>query len=226
MGGRGGGVWWGMPNPPPVCACMLLLYQIETLKATNGPPRSPESTQLAPIHANQTKECPLATPHAKMGYSSEFRVLSLICLRNHQKVCEKSPLCGQFVIPCPGGSRRTPLIQKVHPVFAIWLANWPFLDLVCFRHPPETSKILGFAINNDHLSKSLSPPELAPSPSSKVGRLRFRGVRLQTPSSVRFLALTEFWGENSVSSSRPTICVLKQTHRVSRRTHRVCRRTR
>ena len=37
-----------------------------------------------------------------------------------------------------------------------------------------------------------------------------------------FFALTEFRGENSVSSSRPNICVTKRTHRVFRRTHRVC----
>ena len=61
--------------------------------------------------------------------------------------------------------------------------------------------------------------------SSETGRIRFRRVRFQTPSSVSFLALTEFWGESSVSSSQPTICVLRRTHRVFRRTHRVCRKT-
>ena len=30
---------------------------------------------------------------------------------------------------------------------------------------------------------------------------------MQTPSSVSFLALTQFWGESSVSSSQPIICV-------------------
>ena len=39
------------------------------------------------------------------------------------------------------------------------------------------------------------------------------------------LALTEFWGESSMSSWQPLICVPKRTHRVFRRTHRVCRRT-
>ena len=33
-----------------------------------------------------------------------------------------------------------------------------------------------------------------------------------------FLALTELWAENSVSSSQPVICVQKRTHRVCRRT--------
>ena len=40
-----------------------------------------------------------------------------------------------------------------------------------------------------------------------------------------FFALTEFWGENSVSSSQPIICVTKRTHRVLHRTHRVCPKT-
>ena len=34
-------------------------------------------------------------------------------------------------------------------------------------------------------------------------------------------ALTEIRGESSVSSSQPTICATKRTHRVCRRTHRV-----
>ena len=60
---------------------------------------------------------------------------------------------------------------------------------------------------------------------SETGRIRFRGARFQTPNSVSFLGLTEFWGANSVSSFQPIICVPKRTHRVSRRTHRVCHRT-
>ena len=62
-------------------------------------------------------------------------------------------------------------------------------------------------------------------PFSETGRIRFRRVRFQTPNSVSFLGLTEFRGANSVSSSRPIICVPKRTHRVFRGTHRVCRRT-
>ena len=50
--------------------------------------------------------------------------------------------------------------------------------------------------------------------SSETGRTRFRRARFQTPTSARFLALTEFWGESSVSSSQPIICVPKRTHRV------------
>ena len=49
---------------------------------------------------------------------------------------------------------------------------------------------------------------------SETGRIRFRRVRFQTPNSVSFFALTEFRGENSVSSSQPIICVPKRTHRV------------
>ena len=40
-----------------------------------------------------------------------------------------------------------------------------------------------------------------------------------------FLALTEFRGESSVSSSQSFFCVQQQTHRVFRRTHRVCPKT-
>ena len=37
--------------------------------------------------------------------------------------------------------------------------------------------------------------------TSETGRIRFRGVRFQTPNSVSFLGLTEFRGASSVSSS-------------------------
>ena len=50
--------------------------------------------------------------------------------------------------------------------------------------------------------------------NSETGRIRFRGVRFQTPNSVSFLGFTEFRGANSVSSSRPIICVPKRIHRV------------
>ena len=36
--------------------------------------------------------------------------------------------------------------------------------------------------------------------SRKRAEIGFRGVRFQTPNSVSFLVLTEFWGANSVSS--------------------------
>ena len=42
--------------------------------------------------------------------------------------------------------------------------------------------------------------------------VRFRRSWFQTPSSVNYLVLTEFWRENSVSSSQPIICVPKRTH--------------
>ena len=57
---------------------------------------------------------------------------------------------------------------------------------------------------------------------SETGRKPFRRARSQTPNSLSFFALSEFRGENSVSSSRPSICVTKHTHRVFRRTHWVC----
>ena len=60
---------------------------------------------------------------------------------------------------------------------------------------------------------------------TETGRIRFRGVRFQTPSSVSFSGLTEFRGANSVSSFQPIICVPKRTHRVFRRTHRICPKT-
>ena len=61
--------------------------------------------------------------------------------------------------------------------------------------------------------------------NGEIGRIRFRGVRFQTPNSVSFFGLAEFRGANSVSSSQPIICVQTWTHRVSRRTHRVCPKT-
>ena len=39
-----------------------------------------------------------------------------------------------------------------------------------------------------------------------------RTVGFQTRSSVRFFAFAEFRGENSVSSSQPSICVPRRTH--------------
>ena len=60
---------------------------------------------------------------------------------------------------------------------------------------------------------------------SETGRIRFRGVRFQTPNSVSFFGLAEFRGANSVSSLQPSICVQMRTHRVSGRTYQVCRRT-
>ena len=72
-----------------------------------------------------------------------------------------------------------------------------------------------------------NPLENSPSmrKASETGRIRFRGVRFQTPNSVSFLGLTEFRGAGSVSSSQPIICVPMRAHQVFRRTHRVCRKT-
>ena len=44
-----------------------------------------------------------------------------------------------------------------------------------------------------------------------MGQIRFRRARLQTPNSVRFLALTELRGQNLGSSSQPIICVQKKS---------------
>ena len=47
-----------------------------------------------------------------------------------------------------------------------------------------------------------------------VRMVQFRRAWFQTPSSVRFLALTELRGENLVSPSHPIICVAKWTQQV------------
>ena len=61
--------------------------------------------------------------------------------------------------------------------------------------------------------------------NSETGRTRFRRVRFQTPSSVSFLALTEFQRENSVSSPQPIICVcVKANSLIFPGTHRVFQR--
>ena len=46
--------------------------------------------------------------------------------------------------------------------------------------------------------------------TSETGQIRFRRAQFQTPSSVSFLALTEFRGESSVSSPQPIICVPRE----------------
>ena len=62
--------------------------------------------------------------------------------------------------------------------------------------------------------------------NSETGRIWFRRVRFQAPSSVSFFALSEFQGESSVSSPWPTTCAQKRTHRVFFcRTHPVCPKT-
>ena len=45
----------------------------------------------------------------------------------------------------------------------------------------------------------------------EMGQIRW----FQTPNSVSFLALSEFWRESSVSSFGPMICVPERTHRVA-----------
>ena len=45
--------------------------------------------------------------------------------------------------------------------------------------------------------------------NSETGRMRFWRARFRTPNLVSFFALTEFLGENSVSSSQPSIRVQK-----------------
>ena len=119
---------------------------------------------------------------------------------------------------------------------AVLVKNAP----ACYQRP-EMAGLRIFHKKNNHQLEILEPWENAPEiPEntqhghfcyfrgillSETGRIRFRRVRFQTPNSVSFLGLTEFRGANSVSSSRPIICVPKRTHRVFRRTHRVCRKT-
>ena len=56
---------------------------------------------------------------------------------------------------------------------------------------------------------------------SETSRIRFRGARFQTPSSVSFLGLIEFRGANSVSSL--SICLWKcELTEFLAETHRVC----
>ena len=58
----------------------------------------------------------------------------------------------------------------------------------------------------------------------ETGRIRFRTVRFQTPSSASFWALTELWRELNEFLSAYN-CVPKWTHQVFLGTHQVCRRT-
>ena len=50
--------------------------------------------------------------------------------------------------------------------------------------------------------------------ASKLGNRPNTVSESTVSNSVSFFALTEFWGESSVSSSQPTMCVPKRTHRV------------
>ena len=62
----------------------------------------------------------------------------------------------------------------------------------------------------------LAGAEFCPSEkSSKTGRQRFWRIQFRASNSVSLLALTEFQGESSVSSSQPTIHVPNRSHRVS-----------
>ena len=61
---------------------------------------------------------------------------------------------------------------------------------------------------------------------SETGRVRFRRARFRTPNSVSFFGPHQVpGGGNSVSSSQPSICVPKRSHRGFPRTHRVCCRS-
>ena len=98
-----------------------------------------------------------------------------------------------------------------------FLAGFP-----CFFQKMKESKIRGGSLkitseNRNRVWSKKQPQRLL---------LGFgRRARFQTPNSLSFLALTEFRGESSVSSSQSFICVPKRTHRVLCRTHQVCRRT-
>ena len=83
------------------------------------------------------------------------------------------------------------------------------------------SALRGFVLWFGHFSGDPREPQLKP----ETGRIRLRRVRFQTQAQWVFCALTEFRAENSVSSSKPIICVPKRTHWVCRGTHRVFRGT-
>ena len=96
--------------------------------------------------------------------------------------------------------------------------NNHFAKVTNFMHN-SSLKSLSFLESLENLTKNNAQGII-------LGTISCQRARFQTPSSVSFLALADFWGENSVSSSEPIICVPKRTHRVFRRTHRVCRRAR
>ena len=135
-------------------------------------------------------------------------------------------LCTVFLPLCP---RKTSISERSPYRFATAVANW--LPVLNFLSVLNLLSVL-FLVREGPLGSPeknniawILQSRLKPS-ISEVGRIRFRRVRFQTPNSVSFFALTEFRGENSVSSSQPTICVPKRAHRVFRRTHRVCPKTR
>ena len=93
---------------------------------------------------------------------------------------------------------------------AVWLATGTFATENC---GDLRLRFLVLSVQN--------PPRNPLLGLSETGRIRFRRVRSQTPSSVSSSGLTEFRGASSVSSFRPIICVPKRTHRGSRRTNSV-----
>ena len=76
-------------------------------------------------------------------------------------------------------------------------------------HRAQTQILLLLLQKTQHLGGAdlRRQPQLVATDNSETGRIRFRGVRFQTPNSVSFFGLTEFRGANSVSSFRPIICV-------------------
>ena len=94
-----------------------------------------------------------------------------------------------------------------------------FFSYVPFLLPKSSCSSGMLTLPDTAPSKTTPRKPLSPLPqSSQRGRIRFRRVRFQTPNSVSFLALTEFRGESSVSSSQNTFCLPSRTHRVCRRT--------
>ena len=100
----------------------------------------------------------------------------------------------------------TPHLPYVSPTPLFWRLS--VISLKRKRHRPDQSQFLRppKVVLESTLFSTFPPP---PPPNSGTGRIRFRGVRFQTPNSVSFFGLTEFRGANSVSSSQPIICVPK-----------------
>ena len=135
--------------------------------------------------------------------------------RKSERFLESRQVTGCCVCLVPKHAAKGPLRRKPQQTLAVhfWQSFFPDRGLMSplfYRLPPTLQKAV----------------LIGGKESSETGRIRFRGVRFQTPNSVSSsLVLTEFAPRNSVSSFQPIICVQKRTHRVFGRTHRVCRRT-
>ena len=120
------------------------------------------------------------------------------------------------------GNSQEFLQLQLHDLIGTFLMDCVFRQAVVVSKIQQLSRIRGHFSQPSHVLESTQTPA-GTQAALKVGNGAI--ARLQTPDSVSFLALIEFRGESSVSSSQPMICVPKRTHWVSRRTHRVCRQT-